>query len=188
MRAQVTFLFAWISSGLPTRQQADKIGSDRIIFFSPFSSSFVFSIMGRVPSPSPFCSCSPIYRIMLRFRILAAAAIGQGRRRLVHLVDERGILTFVVAPLLRLLGIFPCRLPPSRSSIGLSLSETPASGLAFEACGGRRRGRFLSNGVKGKRGEGDAGRRTERGRKVKPMLRMRGGTPLASPRARPPSP
>ena len=54
---------------------------------------------------------------MLRFRILAgaAAAIGQGRRRLVHLVDERGILTFVVAPLLRVLGIFPCRLllPPS---------------------------------------------------------------------------
>ena len=116
-------------------------------------------------SLSSFCSCSPIYRIMLRFRILAAAAaIGQGRRRLVHLVDERGILTFVVAPLLGLLlGIFPCRLPPSLplAPIGLSLSETPASGLAFEACGGRRRGRFLSNGVKGKRGEGDAGRRGE---------------------------
>ena len=100
---------------------------------------------------------------MLRFRILAAAAIGQGRRRLVHLVDERGILTFVVAP--------PPPSPPRNFPmpppslplflIGLSLSETPASGLAFEACGGRRRGRFLSNGVKGKRGEGDARRKGE---------------------------
>ena len=55
-------------------------------------------------------------------------------------------------------------LPPSPPSfaIGLSLSESPASGLAFEACGGRRRGRFLSNGVKGKRGGDGGGRGTER--------------------------
>ena len=113
---------------------------------------------------------------MLRFRILDAAADRRGREGRRCLLDGRkqARIRRSLTPLLRCRLFLPLHLFSSllllhaalafvrgllpSFLIGLSLSESPANGLAFEACGGRRRGRFLSNGVKG-----EEGRRGERG-------------------------
>ena len=108
-----------------------------------------------------------------------------GRRSaigLVHLVDgcERGGFVAILTPLLssplQSSSSFPMprSLPPSSlpsivlcpASAFPSPNRRRAASLAFEACGGRRpRGRFLSNGVKGKRGrreDGEGGRKSSR--------------------------